>query len=214
MIRLALATAPLDPDAQEARRLLLEELADPRYRAAEPNWFDRLVQAVRDWFTSLTLPGDGVGVPLAALIGVLVLVVLVVVALVLAGRPRLRQRSRVTGAVLADDDGRSAAELRALAEAAAARGDWDEALVERFRALVRALDERTILTVSPGTTAHGFSRRAAAVFPASADALRRSADAFDRVRYLGLPCGREDCERVAELDRALAAAPVPLEALR
>ena len=79
MIRLALVTAPLDPDAQEARRLLLEELADPRYRAAEPNWFDRLVQAVRDWFTSLTLPGDGVGVPLAALIGVLVLVVLVVV---------------------------------------------------------------------------------------------------------------------------------------
>jgi hypothetical protein len=214
VIRLALATAPLTPDAQEARRLLLEELADPRYRAAEPNWFDRLVQAVRDWFTSLTLPGDGAGVPLAALIGVLVLVVLVVVALVIAGRPRLRQRSRVTGAVLADDDGRSAAELRALAEAAAARGDWDEALVERFRALVRALDERTILTVSPGTTAHGFSRRAAAVFPASADALRRSAEAFDRVRYLGQPCGREDCERVAELDRALAAAPVPLEALR
>nr|WP_254304586.1 DUF4129 domain-containing protein [Rathayibacter sp. VKM Ac-2835] len=194
--------------------MLLEELADPRYRAAEPSWFDRLVQAVRDWFTSLTLPGDGVGVPLAAVIGVLVLGALVVVALVLAGRPRLRQRSRGAGAVLADDDGRSAADLRALAEAAAARGAWDEALVERFRALVRALDERTILTVSPGTTAHGFSRRAASAFPASADALRRSADDFDRVRYLGLPSGPAEYERVAELDRALSAAAVPLEVLR
>ena len=214
MIRLALAAAPLDPDAQEARRLLLEELADPRYRAAEPNWFDRLVQAVRDWFASLTLPGDGVGLPVAAVIGVIVLVVLVVVALVIAGRPRIRRRGAATGAVLADDDSRSAAELRALAEAAAARGDFGEALVERFRALVRALDERTVLSVSPGTTAHGFSRRAAAVFPASGEELRRAADDFDRVRYLGLPCDRADYERVAGLDRALAAAPVPLEALR
>lgn len=214
MIRLALAAAPLDPDAQEARRLLLEELADPRYRAAEPNWFDRLVQAVRDWFASLTLPGDGVGLPVAAVIGVIVLVVLVVVALVIAGRPRLRRRGATTGAVLADDDSRSAAELRALAEAAVARGDFGEALVERFRALVRALDERTVLSVSPGTTAHGFSRRAAAVFPASGEELRRAADDFDRVRYLGLPCDRADYERVAGLDRALAAAPVPLEALR
>ena len=214
MIRLALAAAPLDPDAGQARRLLLEELADPRYRAAEPNWFDRLVQAVRDWFASLTLPDGGAGVPLAAVIGVLVLVALVVAALVIAGRPRLRRRSGVTGGVLADDDGRSAAELRALAEAAAARGAWDEALVERFRALVRSLDERTVLSVSPGTTAHGFSRRAAVVFPGSADALHRSADDFDRVRYLGLPCGRDDYERAAALDRALSAAPVPLEALR
>ena len=94
----------------------------------------------------------GVAAGIAPLIKQSALDGLVVVALVIAGRPRLRQRSRVTGAVLADDDGRSAAELRALAEAAAARGDWDEALVERFRALVRALDERTILTVSPGTT--------------------------------------------------------------
>ncbi|QHC59454.1 DUF4129 domain-containing protein [Rathayibacter sp. VKM Ac-2760] len=209
---LGLRAAPLDPDAQEARRLLLEELADPRYRAAEPSLFDRVVQAIRDWFASLTLPGDGAGVPLAAVIGVLVVVVLVVVALVIAGRPRLRRRSAVTGAVLAADDGRSADELRALAEAAAARGAWDEALVERFRALVRGLDERTVLTVSPGTTAHGFSQRAAAAFPASAGALRRTADDFDRVRYLGLPCDRADYERVAELDRALAAAVPRLDA--
>ncbi|PPF31150.1 DUF4129 domain-containing protein [Rathayibacter tritici] len=210
---MTLAAVPLDPDANEARRLLLEELADPRYRAAEPTLFDRVVQAIRDWFTSLTLPGDGPPVPVAAVIGVLVLVALVVAALLIAGRPRVARRSAVTGAVLADDDTRSAAALRSLAEAAAARGDWDEALVERFRALVRSLDERTVLRVSPGTTALGLSSRASAAFPSSTAALRRAADDFDRVRYLGQPCGSAEYERVAALDRELAAASPILDAL-
>ncbi|PPF41401.1 DUF4129 domain-containing protein [Rathayibacter sp. AY1A2] len=208
-----LAAAPLEPDAEQARRLLLEELADPRYRAAEPTLFDRVVQAVRDWFASLTLQSDGPPVPIAAVIGVLVLVALVVAALVIAGRPRAGRRSTVTGAVLADDDTRSAATLRSLAEAAAARGDWDEALVERFRALVRSLDERTVLRVSPGTTALGLASRASAAFPSSAAALRRTADDFDRVRYLGQPCGPAEYERVAALDRELAAASPVLDAL-
>ncbi|AZZ49324.1 DUF4129 domain-containing protein [Rathayibacter rathayi] len=208
-----LAAVPLDPDADEARRLLLEELADPRYRAAEPTLFDRVVQAIRDWFASLTLQGDGSPVPVAAVIGVLVLVVLVVAALLIAGRPRAARRSAVTGAVLADDDTRSAATLRSLAEEAAARGDWDEALVERFRALVRSLDERTVLPVSPGTTAFGLSSRASAAFPSSATALRRTAEDFDRVRYLGQPSGRAEYERVAALDRELAAASPILDAL-
>lgn len=214
MIRSAV---PLDPDAEQARSLLLEELADPRYRAAEPSLFDRVVQAIRDWFADLTLQGDGPSVPVAAVIGVLVLVALVVAALLIAGRPRTARRSTVMGAVLAADDTRSTATLRALAEAAAARGAWDEALVERFRALVRALDERTVLRLSPGTTAHGLASRASAAFPASASTLRRTADDFDRVRYLGLPCGPAEYERVAALDRELAAtAPVfePLGAAR
>ncbi|WKK71804.1 DUF4129 domain-containing protein [Rathayibacter oskolensis] len=206
MIPGLLAGAPLDPDSQEARRLLLEELADPRYRAAEPTWFDRTVQAIRDWFFSLSVPTDGAGVPVAAVIGVAVLLALVVAALLIAGAPKRRRRSTITGAVLADDDGRSADSIRTLAEAAAARGDFDEALVERFRALVRALDERTLVSHSPGTTAHGFARRASAAFPGSADALRAGADDFDRVRYLGRHCGAPEYERLRDLDRALAAA--------
>lgn len=204
-----LPAAPLDPDAEQARRLLLEELADPRYGAAEPSLFDRAVQAIREWFASLTLQGDGPPVPVAAVIGVLVLVALVVAALMIAGRPRTARRSTVTGAVLAADDTRSATTLRSLADAAAARGAWDEALVDRFRALVRSLDERTVLRVSPGTTAHGLAVLASSAFPASASALRRTADDFDRVRYLGFPCGPAEYERVAALDRELAAtAPV------
>ena len=214
MIRALPSATALDPDAEEARRLLLEELADPRYRAAEPSWFDRAVQAVRDWFSSLTVPTDGPAVPIAAVIGLLVVVALVVTALLIAGRPSLRRRSALRGSVLAADDGRSSADLRALAEAAAARGDWSEAVIERFRALVRSLDERTLVRASPGTTAHGFARRAEAVFPRSAADLRRTADDFDGVRYLDRPGGPEEYSRVRALDDALAVAapPLPLSA--
>lgn len=208
-----LPAVPLDPDAEQARRLLLEELANARYRAAEPSLFDRVVQAIRDWFTSLTLQGDGPPLPVAAVIGVLVLVALVVAALLIAGRPRAARRSGVTGAVLADDDSRSAATLRSLAEAAAARGAWDEALVERFRALVRSLDEADR---AAGVSGHHGARSGAARvggLPSSAAALRGAADDFDRVRYLGLPCGPDEYERVVALDRELAAVSPALDAL-
>lgn len=54
MILGPVAAPPLNPDSRQARRLLREELADPRYRVAEPSWFDRAVQAIRDWFASLS----------------------------------------------------------------------------------------------------------------------------------------------------------------
>ncbi|KZX19668.1 hypothetical protein ACH61_03237 [Rathayibacter tanaceti] len=78
---------------------------------------------------------------------------------------------------------------------------------------MRSLDERTVLRVSPGTTAHGLALRASAAFPSSAAALRGAADDFDRVRYLGLPCGPDEYERVVALDRELAAVSPALDAL-
>ena len=51
--------APVDPDREEARRWILEELTDAQYRAAEPTWWDLLSQAFWDWLTSLDLSGAG-----------------------------------------------------------------------------------------------------------------------------------------------------------
>ncbi|ALS57781.1 DUF4129 domain-containing protein [Rathayibacter toxicus] len=206
-----LAGAPLDPDADQARRLLLEEIADPRYRSTEPSWFDRAAQAVHDWFASLTVTADGFPASGGAIIAVAILVGLIACALLLAGRPRLARRSAVTGTGLVADDARSTEDLRTLAEAAASRGAWDEALIERFRALVRALDERTVLAAVPGMTARSFAHRASAAFPQLAAALKEAACDFDRVRYLGQVCGVVEYARVAELDRSLTAS-VPLVA--
>lgn len=197
---------PVDPGADEARRWMIDELSKPPYQAARPTWFDQASQAFGEWLNSLRVPdGSGLGglVPLAIVVGV---VILVVVAFLVFGRPRLNRRSRVEpGALFGADDTRTAAELRASAARAAEQGDFATAVQEAFRALARQLAERTVVTTSPGTTAHDFAARAGISFPPRRDELAFCARLFEGVRYLGDPGSRAGYDRVTALDRRLQA---------
>ncbi|RLK47729.1 DUF4129 domain-containing protein [Microbacterium telephonicum] len=211
----SLGAFPLIPDADEARSWAEQELADPVYRAAEPTWFDRAAQSVLEFVTGLfsgQLPA-GAG-PLLA-IGALVLVAgLVVVALIVWGRPRRVVRSRDGGDLFGEPEGRTAAELRRAAAAAADAARWEDAMVLRLRALARGLSERVIVDPAPGATVHAFARQAAVAFPAEADALAEAADLFDDVRYLRRPGSPDGYARLAALDdRVTAARPVLPDAL-
>lgn len=196
------ADAPVEPDADEARRLVLDELSKPQYAAAQPTLFDRISQAVWEWFQSLTIAGTGVEVSLLAVL-LTVLAVVVIGAFLIFGMPRLQRRSTVTGPLFGVDEERSAAQLRASARKAANESDWTTAIEEQFRAIARALQERTILTPTPGTTAQGFASQATVGFPAQAQALREAAIAFDDVRYLDRAGTEAQYERLVELDREL-----------
>jgi hypothetical protein len=207
-------TVPVDPDAGEARRLLLEELAKSEYQAAQPTWFDRLSAAFFDWLGSLQFGGAGGPPGLGVLVVVLVVVVLLVVAFLVFGVPRLNRSSAVGGELFGVDDARSAAQIRQAAEAAAARGDLSLAVAELFRSIARSLVERTVLSPSPGTTAHAFAERAGAAFPALAGQFALSATDFDGVRYLGRDGTREQYDALDRLDRAVAAATPVLQPVR
>ena len=74
----------------------------------------------------------------------LVLVTCVVLLVVLLRRFRLVGRSRRAARRLFDDE-RDARALARAADAAAERGDWGTAVVERFRAIIRSLDERGLI---------------------------------------------------------------------
>jgi len=195
---------PLDPDAPEARRWVLDELAKPEYRAAEPTAFDLAAQAVRDWIVDLFSGATGLPAPALALIVVLVVSALVIVGLLVFGVPRLRRRAGAPVPLFDDADVRDAPTLRRAAEAAAARGDWTLAVEERFRALVRGLVERELVRVHPGTTAHGLADAAARPFPDRARDLEAAAAAFDGVRYLARAGTEPVYLRVTELERAIA----------
>ena len=202
--------APVEPDAEDARQLLLDELSDPSYAESQPTWFDLISQAVVDWFSSLSL-GEGGGPPaLALVIGAIVLAAAIAGAILVYGLPRWRARSRASTDLLGENDRRTARELRRDAERAASAGDYSLAIVERYRAIARALDERTIVTAQPGTTAHGFARAAARQFSAHAVALDTAADLFDGVRYLGRSGEQNHYTAVRELDEAIDRAPSPL----
>ncbi|WP_022893586.1 DUF4129 domain-containing protein [Agromyces subbeticus] len=198
--------SPLDPDADEARRWLEDELTGPEYQAAKPNPFDLAMQAIRDWFFGLFDGATGLPGPLLTLLLVLLVIAVVVIRLLVFGLPRLRRRRRGEVPLFDDHDRRDLETLRRAASGAAAAGDWPLAIEERFRALVRGLVDRDVVTVHPGTTARGFSVAAAKSFPGLGTALESAARDFDGVRYLGRGGSADDYERLTTLERDIAGA--------
>jgi hypothetical protein len=206
------ADLPVEPDAPEARRWLIEELSGPEYREAEPTWFDLAAQAVRDWLFGLFDGGGGLPAPVLIALVIVVVLVLVVVGLLVFGLPRLRRRREASTPLFDDGDTRSLTELRRAADDAAADGRLDVAIEERYRAIVRGAVDRELVRVHPGTTAHGFARSATDPFPAFAPRLEAAAGVFDAVRYLGRPGTRGDVDDLAALDAELERA-VPADAV-
>lgn len=192
------------PGRDEAREAAREELSRRAYEEAKPPLLQRFVDWVLERLsdllgsTSAQLPGGRWALLL------LVLLVAGLVALVLA---RVRPARR-TGRTEVFEAGRqlSAADHRAAAEAAAARGDHATALTERFRALVRELEARGVVEPRPGWTADEVARAAGAAVPGVAAALRRAATLFDEVRYGGRPATAAGYREMAALDDEVAAA--------
>ena len=197
---------PVEPLPPEAKQWLIDELSRPQYQAAKPTLFDQISKAVADWFASLQF-GDAQGPPV---VGYTVIIALVVAGLVVAfliyGLPRLNRRSTVVGELFGENDDRSAADMRAAGAAAASRGDYAMATAELFRAIARGLAERSIVSVTPGTTAHGFAVQATRSFPDFGNRLGDAATAFDEVRYLGHPGSAGAYELLAALESDLRAA--------
>lgn len=198
--------APLTPDGDDARRLAEQELSDPAYAAAEPTAIDRVSRAVGDFFAGLFSAEVPAGWgPTLAVVAAVVVIILVVVAFLIWGAPRANRRSRAQIADLfREDEGRTAADLRRDAEACAARGEWDDAVILRFRALARGVIERGAVTTPPGATVHAFAQSTARAFPSSANDLEHAAAAFDDVRYLRRPGTADLYARVSSVDDAVA----------
>lgn len=204
------ADVPVDPDGPEARRWLLEELSKSAYQSARPTPLDQLVQAITDWINSLINGLGSVQVPgIGNLLGLAALVIAaatLVVAFLVFGLPRISKRSSAGGALFTEHDTRDAAAMRRDAERAAASGDYAVAITELFRALARGLDERTLVSTFPGTTASELAARAGEVFPDAAARLSVAAASFNGVRYLDAPGTAAEWEHLVALERELRTA--------
>lgn len=195
---------PVDPSSPEAQEWLRDELARPEYQSAKPTWFDLASKAVQDWLASLFQGAGGDAGPVLLLVVVLIIAGLIVTAFFVFGRPRLNRRSALErGSLFGSDGVRTAGELRASAERAARSGDWVLAVEEQFRAIAAALDERTLVRVTPGTTATEFVQRAALIAPDEREALRQAARSFDEVRYLDRPGSEAAFQQLVALDQRL-----------
>ncbi|MGW6822936.1 DUF4129 domain-containing protein [Streptomyces sp. NPDC055005] len=198
----AAETPPLTTPRDAAREAAERELSKPAYHRNDPGLiqraFDRFWEWLGDFLDSASgaTPGGGFG-----LLAVLVLVVLAVAALWWRlGSPR---RTAAGPGLLFDDGLRSAADHRASADAHAAAGRWTEAVQERMRAVVRSLEERTLLDPRPGRTADEAATEAAVSLPEHAADLRAAARAFDDVTYGGRSGDPDTHDRLRNLDLTL-----------
>ncbi|CAL8972229.1 MAG: hypothetical protein BGO38_13085 [Cellulomonas sp. 73-145] len=196
------AEPPVRPDGPTAQRWAREELLDPVYHQQQS-----LLSRFLSWLGHLFSGMHGAALPprgalLAAAVG---LAVLVVAGLWVTGPVRRSRRTRPE-AVLAAADGRTAAELRAAADAAAVAGDFSTAVAERFRSLARGLEERAVLDERPGRTADEVARDAGEVLSAVATDLLRAGRLFDDVVYGGRTARRADDDELRATDDAVRAA--------
>jgi hypothetical protein len=194
---------PVDPSAPEARRWAEEELARAIYDQT-PSLWDRFWEWVVRWFSDLLAGLPAGGSPLVPVLVLVALAAAVLITLAYGGRAQRRARAATSSELF--DDARSAARLRADADEAARRGDWAAATLDRYRAIIRALDERVLLEDRPGLTASEAAQAAARAFPAHSDDFTHASRTFDAVRYGHVAATEADHARMRALDDAVARA--------
>ena len=197
---------PIRVGGEEARRRAVDELAKAKYGGL-PDWadellnrlgrvLDRIVEAVlRFVFGS---PGGGAGISPGFVIAVVLLLVAIGLVVWKVGLPRWRRRSRDAAVDL--DASVPAADYRHLAEQHAEHGDWRAAVRDRFRALVRELEVRTILDVRPARTAWEAAYAASRLLPGCRDELRTAAEDFSAVMYGERQADETLYRRMADID--------------
>lgn len=191
-------TIPRAPAREAAER----ELTDPAYHENDPSLLQRALDRFWEWVDDLfsaasgATPGGGLG---------LLVIVIAVLALIAALWWRLGtpHRAPTSSPALFDDRPRTAAEHRAAAEAHAAQGHWNQAVQERMRAIVRALEERALLDPRPGRTADEAAAEASRTLPPHATELHAAAQSFDAVTYGARTATEPTYTRLTTLDKAL-----------
>lgn len=194
-----LLTAPITRDG--ARQDAHRELQRGIYDEARPSLLARAIAKVVDAVRSLL--HDASSATPGGAFGLLLLVLLLALAAFLVVRlgPLRRPRTLAGGldapaAVTADD-------LAAQAESFATQRQWAEAVRARLRAVVRRLEDRTLIEPRPGRTAYEVARDAGGVAPALRPQLERAAETFGEVWYGGRDADERDYRVMVELDDAV-----------
>lgn len=194
---MAASDVPVDLDRDEAREAAVRELSDPAYVSDDPNPLERALKWVLDRLGELFAGAGGVSGITAITIIVAVVVLAVIVFRLRTGRTGRALRS---GAKVFGDSIMTANEHRAAAERAAAAGDLAEAVRERFRAVVRELEQRGVLDARAGRTVDEVAFEAGKALPVLADDLRGAAVQFDDVWYGGRPATPQGYQQLISVD--------------
>ncbi|MFD2471253.1 DUF4129 domain-containing protein [Amycolatopsis silviterrae] len=206
-----LADVPVDIDRDPARLRAIQELTDPGYAAARPGFLEQVWQWLGERISELFNALSGVpGGPLGLVLVLGLVIVLIVVVRLRVGK--VGRAAKSSGQVFGGRR-KTADEYRKAAGEAAARGDFADAVRDRFRALVRGMEERALLDVRSGRTADEAVADAGKFLPELAGDLTAAARLFDDVHYGGRPGTEAGYRALSDLDdRVRRARPVLADA--
>lgn len=191
----------LQPDPDQARGWLREELSRPEYRQS---WLERLRGWLLDQLDAVARAADGLSAG-SSLLVLAIAALLVIGAALLVTRLRPAGRQAARGAAVLGDTTDTADEHRRRAALALENGEWDAAVVEAMRALARSLHERGLASVQATTTAREVTLLAAAAFGGQERPLAEAATLFEEIRYGDRRATPSAARKVVDLERALAA---------
>lgn len=193
---------PVELGRDAAARAAREELSKQVYRDAGPSLTERALSWLYDHAAHLLDRVAGVSPGgYSGLVGV-GLVVLVALVALRVGLGPVRRASRMEQPLFVGGP-RTAAQHRAAADAHAGAGRWAEAVRDRLRAVIAALEERSLLDARPGRTADEAAAAAGAVVPECAGGLRDAARVFDEIWYGGRPATAVHDQQLRLLDDRL-----------
>ena len=191
---------PLDPSPEQAREWLERELAHPDYH--ERNLLREMLDwVIERWSRLVEATADLSFASVAA--SILIAVALLAGLLWFLGRARRTASSSRRAGPLLPERRRTAAEYRALAEAAVGAGDYGTAVIEGFRALAAGQLERGRIEDHPEATARETAAALGVVHPEARGELASTAALFEEVRYGDHAASRDQAERVLALEAAL-----------
>jgi hypothetical protein len=193
---------PVTVERDPAREAAREELLRPEYHRHDPSLLQRFYNWISDQLGHLLDQLGGGSGGMTGLIVFLVLFALIGAALWWRlGRPG--RAATTAGALFAADGPRSAAEHRNAAQRHAAAAEWSAAVREQMRALIRSLEERTLLNPRPGRTADEAAREAGRQLPEHAAALADAARLFDDIAFGDRTADQTAYQRLVDLDERL-----------
>lgn len=202
------AFTPPAPGADEARKLAEAELAKGMY-STDPSLLDRFLRWLGDTLFEITLgldPASGGAGSIAVIAIIVALVAIVVFFAVRRSRLSSTRASRAAQVDLFGDD-RTSSQLFAAADKAQASGDLTLAVVELYRAIIRRLNERGLITVIPGMTALEAARAGANRLGAT-ELFSRCATTFNEIYYWHGQATPDDVAALRALHRHIESAQV------
>jgi hypothetical protein len=204
-----LAAVPVHPDRGTARDWAVQELARREYQEAKPGLAERALHWVSEQLSKLDL---GTDTPPALALALIALAVGAVVAYAFYRSGGLHATARRKSGRVLPERHTTAADHRAAAQRHADAEQWEQAVVERFRAIARELEERALLRPQPGRTAREVARDGGKALPELASDLLVAAHHFDDVSYGQLRVDHRADQALRDLDERLRAArTVPAE---